>query len=439
MRFEIEINLFKKQAIKKRFQANETAVSVIQGKISALISESELQELENGESTMYSKMASVILEIDELKLDFSDLNTKYDTVTGQYSELDSKVAEYKAGIDGLSADITSVQQSLSDDYSTTEEMNTAIQAKIGEIELSVSSTYATQAALDAEANKIILLEEWKNQASIKIEDDAIVSTVRKSSEYMEDLAEKVGTGEIISRINQTAEDVTIDSGRINFNGLVTANNYFKILTDGAFVAKYGTIADWVVNTNYIQSSDGTITLYNNYKNTGTAAIEIGASRLEAEGSAMVVKYGLHIYTGTDEFSDGTDKLKIYNLLTVSSGQTLVMNDNFVQVLSSSSKRYKNHIRYMESGEAGKIYDVPVVWFSYIDGYLAANDPKVNQPIPGFYADDIDIYLPDAAVYNSAGLPEDWNPRTLLPYVVKALQDLKNENNELRLELERLVS
>ena len=44
MRLEQEVNIFAKDAIKRKFLAAETSVSVIQGKITALISESEIQD-----------------------------------------------------------------------------------------------------------------------------------------------------------------------------------------------------------------------------------------------------------------------------------------------------------------------------------------------------------------------------------------------------------
>ena len=92
MIFEKVVNIYSKDYALKRFQANETAIQVTQGKISALISESELIELQNSKATMYSKLASAALDINSLQLNFSDLNSKYDTVTGQYSSLDAKVA-----------------------------------------------------------------------------------------------------------------------------------------------------------------------------------------------------------------------------------------------------------------------------------------------------------------------------------------------------------
>lgn len=58
-KFQREVNIFSKEAILKRFQANETNFSVLKGKIEALISESEIIELQNSKVTMYSKLAVV--------------------------------------------------------------------------------------------------------------------------------------------------------------------------------------------------------------------------------------------------------------------------------------------------------------------------------------------------------------------------------------------
>ena len=93
MRFQKEVNIFAPDAILKRFQANETNFSVIKGKIEALISESEIVELQNSKVTMYSKLADVKLTVDELEQTYTDISSKYDSVTGKYTDLDAKVAE----------------------------------------------------------------------------------------------------------------------------------------------------------------------------------------------------------------------------------------------------------------------------------------------------------------------------------------------------------
>ena len=73
MRFQKEVNIFAPDAILKRFQANETNFSVVKGKIEALISESEILELQNSKVTMYSKLADVKLTVDGLEQTYTDI------------------------------------------------------------------------------------------------------------------------------------------------------------------------------------------------------------------------------------------------------------------------------------------------------------------------------------------------------------------------------
>lgn len=237
MRFEKEINIYGDEAVLKRFQANETSISVLQGKISALISESELTELENSHATMYSKLASVVMDIESLTLNFSDLTTKYNTVSGQYTALDSKVAEYKASVDGLSADITAVEQNISKNYSTTTQMNAAITAKANEIsaELSAvqtnlqnnySTTTQMNAAINAKANEISL--------SVSSQIAAINGDITQMSAAIttnaENIALRVAKGEVISEINQSSDTIYLRSNR-----LVIQSTDFQLTEDGKII------------------------------------------------------------------------------------------------------------------------------------------------------------------------------------------------------------
>lgn len=63
----------------------------------------------------------------------------------------------------------------------------------------------------------------------------------KANEINLTVAQKVDKNTIISSINQTAEAVKISASKIVFEGLVTANQNFRILLDGSIVAKNATI------------------------------------------------------------------------------------------------------------------------------------------------------------------------------------------------------
>jgi hypothetical protein len=589
MIFEQPVNIYSQDYLLKHFQSNETAVQVVRGKISALISESELIELQNSKATMYSKLASAILDINSLQLQFSDISSKYDTVTGQYSSLDAKVADYKAGLDGLSVNLTSLSTKINNDYSTTTAMNAAIKASVDglsstvsqtyattqnvksslaeadtnakkyadtaqstaisqaqqdatskanaaesnaktdtdnklknysttvamnsaikqmadSITLSVSKTYATGANLSAglsgadqkaknyadsalrsadksakgyadaaqsaavkaananteellksyptvtamesaikqnadsitasvsktyatkeglsdASTKISNLETWKSQAALKITDSAIVSTVTSSTSW----SKKADKASLISQINQSAESISINASKINLNGVVTANSYFCILTDGSIKSTKGTLGGWTISSDKIQSRFAGIDAMTIHSD---GYLKFGTCKISSTGGALTVKNGLHLYTNvnTDSsgFDDGTERFKIFGLGHVSSGGHLVFDSDgaTVSYLSSSSRRYKNHIRDMTDNDIQNLYKLPTVFFVYKPGYLE-KDSAV--PIPGLYAEDVEQYLPLAARYQN-GLIEDWNERAVIPYLIKAIQ-LQHEEIE----------
>lgn len=589
MIFEQPVNIYSQDYVLKRFQSNETAVQVVRGKLSALISESELIELQNSKATMYSKLASAVLDINSLHLQFSDISSKYDTVTGQYSSLDAKVADYKAGLDGLSVNLTNLSTRINNDYSTTTAMNAAIKASVDglsstvsqtyattqnvksslaeadtnakkyadsaqstaisqaqqdatskadaaesnakadtdnklknysttiamnsaikqmadSITLSVSKTYATGADLSAglsgadqkaknyadsalqsadksakgyadaaqsaavkaananteellksyptvtamesaikqnadsitasvsktyatkeglsdASTKISNLETWKSQAALKITDSAIVSTVTSSTSW----SKKADKASLISQINQSAESISINASKINLNGVVTANSYFCILTDGSIKSTKGTLGGWTISSDKIQSRFAGIDALTIHSD---GYLKFGTCKISSTGGALTVKNGLHLYTNvnTDSsgFDDGTERFKIFGLGHVSSGGHLVFDSDgaTVSYLSSSSRRYKNHIRDMTDNDIQNLYKLPTVFFVYKPGYLE-KDSAV--PIPGLYAEDVEQYLPLATRYQN-GLIEDWNERAVIPYLIKAIQ-LQHEEIE----------
>lgn len=295
MRFQKEVNIFAPDAILKRFQANETNFSVVKGKIEALISESEILELQNSKVTMYSKLADVKLTVDGLEQTYTDISSKYDSVTGKYTDLDAKVAEYKSTVDGFSSNLSQVKSNLKDNYSTTTTMNTVIQGKIDELSLSVSNTYATRDAVGA-------LETWKREASQKITDSAIVSTVTSSASW----ASKADKASLISQINQSAEQIKIRASIIDLQGNISITD---ISNDAMNTIKNYSITALSDTKKYTDDCD-VLVLKDSQDYTRTYTLsEIG--KLEASGGNLVKGY---------RFSD--DNIKAYwnTAGTIKSGQ-----------------------------------------------------------------------------------------------------------------------
>lgn len=457
MRFIKEITLFAPSGTLKRFQGLETSFKVEQGKISALISESELTELRNGDKTMYSRLYSAEQTVSGLKKLYTDVTGKYDTVSKQYTSLDTKVGEYKSAVDGFSTNLSQLSTKVTNDYSTTKSMQTYVKAQVDGLSTAVSETYVKTDTLsgystteqtksmidqktdqikldvrekiygtnyckngtfetftgwvayagkkprtthlgktcaylasgnsiwmnydytvDADESNTIIFEaaspekvalnikidnttiktfyssemskEWKEFSvdvklkkgkhtiqfvtssnasvlyvtNVQIKQDIIESTHSQINILQSSIESKVSKNGIISSINQSSEKVSISAGKINFNGLVTANNYFQILTDGSFVATYGTLGGWTVKDGIMKSNDQKIVL-------------------------DPVNNKIYFDDGDDNFvtelsPDGTRT----NFLTVDGG--IVGGDAALRISAASSSRIQFYDSFSDDGE-----------------------------------------------------------------------------------------
>ena len=108
----------------------------------------------------------------------------------------STTEEMNAAINVKANEINSSVNSKLEDYSTTTEMNSAINQKANEITSTVSESYATKSELTTA------------KSEIKQTTDNISTEVSK----------KVGNNEVISKINQSPEEVTIDANKTSLKG-----------------------------------------------------------------------------------------------------------------------------------------------------------------------------------------------------------------------------
>ena len=235
--------------------------------------------------------------------------------------------------------------------------------------------------------------------------------------------------------NGETQGIYIYNGKIYLNGTflksksVTAEQ-IDVEDLHALAAKIG---GWTIRDTGLRSKNGKILLL------ADGRIKIGNVTLASDGDAFTVKNGLHIYAGTDTISDGTDKFKVFNLNHVTSGGHLVFASDgaTVSYLSSSSKRYKDHVSDMTIEEAEKLLKIPVIWFKYKKGYLDESDWLNGKRLPGFYAEDIYDIFPEAAQLDEAGKPEDWNFRVMIPAILKLVQSQNERINNLCQRISKL--
>ena len=155
--------------------------------------------------------------------------------------------------------------------------------------------------------------------------------------------------------------------------------------------------------------------------------------------------------GGNIFTNGTLFLQIgANVPVISNGKTLLRDSTSgmsgrVGVQSSSSKRYKNYINSVANDDAMNLLNLDVVTFKYKDGYLASGDEWENKIIPGFFAEDVEKINPILCTYDN-NVVEDWNHRTMIPYMLKIdqihhddINQLKQENDSLKQRLSKIES
>lgn len=105
---------------------------------------------------------------------------------------------------------------------------------------------------------------------------------------------------------------------------------------------------------------------------------------------------------------------------------------------SSSRRYKEDIADLTDSEldADRLYDLRAVQFRYKDDYLDYNDPRYGKLVSGFIAEEVEEAYPIAVQYEDE-MVEDWEPKFIIPPMLKLIQDQKKKIDELEQRLEAL--
>lgn len=209
--------------VKRAKQSEEELSSKITQTAESITSEvsKNYETKENATNTKTELESSIKQTADGFTAELS----KQVTETKQYAESAAETAESNAKQD--TADKLK-------DYSTTTEMNTQINA--------------TAEGISAEVSRKLQSYSTTEQMN---------SAIRQTADSINtEVSKKVNGDEIISKINQSAENVSIEANKINLNGAVTANQNFKIGLDGSAEMPKGKIGPWNISAEGLQYAVG---------------------------------------------------------------------------------------------------------------------------------------------------------------------------------------
>lgn len=283
-------------------------------------------------------------------------------------------------------------------------------------------------------------------------------------------ADYINTGElagwIVDAANKTLKSYgTKHGGAVELNG---EDGYIYAKSNMSYyIPGYGTVYGTSIKGATIETGDiyaaglTTNSITNSDISTGiiNATKTITAGGIIKSNSHIEARNNGHFYcegTGTD-LADAS----IRGELTVSgvsrlnkgvqmrnigagSGTDLVLTPlsmtggGFVFKKASSSKRYKKHLSFMEESDVKNLYDLRPVFFEYKEGYLMESDPDNKRKIPGFYAELVEKYFPDAVKYNEKGQVEDWDPKKLLPAVFELVRLQKQQLDSQQETINNLI-
>ena len=233
-------------------------------------------------------------------------------------EVGNKATDWSPAPEDIDANIEKVDTRITSVEAGVKTTTDAISSRVSSTEQSITTINGNVSSL---STKVSAAEQ-------KITSDAIVSTVRQSTDYINDLGKKVGTTEIISKINQTAESVTISANKI---GLLGATNIPDLTAD--------------------KIKGGTLTLGGSSATTQSGQLLVknasNVDMLKLNKDGIVVKSG-HLAVASD-FANSTYNWSTNTWTTTTNTSQLDLGDDYIRMGIYSPSGYTNYMRLLENG------------------------------------------------------------------------------------------
>lgn len=243
-----------------------------------------------------------------------------------------------------------------------------ISSTVGEVN-KINNTIITSGWINTADSVRIFSEQVKAQgiaktAEIKVYVDDSISKIRISADQIDMTA-----NDFINIINQGT--TTINASRINLNGVVTANNTFKIDTSGYMTCTGGTIGGFSIKQDYITGGNN-IKMSLNVNDDGYPSIKWGVSSKTYVslgmnvGSFMNGQLGLYNNNTTRNESAILNPAfltlnGVYHNIQLSAGLTDVTTGNILPAIKIYRQTYPTRIVSLGVGSTGKISIVATNW------------------------------------------------------------------------------
>ena len=411
----------------------------------------------------------------EIKLEASKTYYTKESATSDFANADLNAKNYA---NSAESNANSATNNKLKDYSTTKQMNAALSLTAEGIKQTVSETYSTKDETN-QLSSTISQTAGAIEAEITRAQGAEGALSTRITATESGLSSKVSSGNVVSEINQSAEQITLSGNR-----LVVDSNNFQLDSDGNVYivqslgfkeSSYGDNTEIIglsgrgtpllqnirIDLNSVKDQDGdTIGGTADYATNAGHAEEADkstyairsshADEADQASNATNARYASQADSASTA-SHASSAARAENSTSNSHTANCFLTDalTIYKVPSGSSRRFKTDIssEINENLDPHKLYDLNIVQFKYKPSFYGLPDGTPMGTVIGIIAEDVADKYPCAAEYDDdTGQVINWMERYLLPPMLaliqeqhKQIESLEQENKELNEKLESYES
>lgn len=253
-----------------------------------------------------------------------------------------------------------------------------------------------------------------------------------------------------NEINFSSSNSTICFGYRSIGGN-TPSSYAFFNGSGNYGSIYcGTIIIPSTNCSVMGKNIDSGKAVNMISSTRSDNVYIGGGSAPPDAIFLQAKGNSNVFGISNDGQERMYFVGAYNRTYTSNVEVVITSAGTFGRYASSSRKYKTDIISIEENlkkqrpmtmmvddeiepiiNPDGLYEIPVMQYKYIDGYLAHDDKKIDKDIIGIMAEDVAKYYPTATIYDDDGNPEAWQKEPILVGMLYLLQKQKKEIDNLK--------
>lgn len=261
-----------------------------------------------------------------------------------------------------------------------------------------------------------------------------------------EVSKKVGEDEIRSKFAMSPENVTIESGSINFNsntigidsdnfGLDSDTGETKFYGEQTFYEDKSMSTSGRFGYGYIDGMSSPLGFYFN-KNLYVNKNKVALEKNIPDTSKFAPKSSPTLSNAT--LTGNIDAIGIKGRSSSASANVRCQDGSstgYLAIAATSSKRYKHDIADITDPKLDphRLLRLHARQYKYNLDYLDPEDTRYDEVVCGFVAEEVLKQYPVACEFNAYGMPENWDARYIIPPMLSLIQEQHLEIESLKLE------